>query len=56
MFHLLGVNEFVPSNRLIQLFDHYACDMTMRQLKLCENVIFLLTGFDAPQMNLVCTV
>jgi hypothetical protein len=27
---------------MIQLFDKYACDATMRQLELCENICFLL--------------
>ena len=31
--------------RLIQLFDKYACDETMRQLKICENICFLLVNF-----------
>lgn len=33
LFRLLGVNEFAPTNALIQLFDRVACDATMEQLR-----------------------
>lgn len=51
IFELMGVNEFSPSTHLMQLFDHYVCDETMLQLELCENICFLLTGFDLQQAN-----
>ena len=31
----------------------YGCDATMVQLRLCENIAFLLTGFDHAQANMV---
>ncbi len=49
----MGVNEFVPTNKMLELFAELACDATMRERKLCENVLFLLTGYDEQQMNLV---
>ncbi len=52
LFEALGVNEFAPNNEITELFDLVACDATMRQLKICENVLFLLTGFDEKQMNM----
>ena len=52
LLKLLGVNEFAPSNVVTQLFEEIACDATMRQLEVCENVCFLITGFDAKQMNM----
>ena len=38
---------------MTELFDRLACDATMRQLEVCENVCFLLVGFDAKQTNMV---
>ena len=34
-------------------FIRYGCDATMVQLRLCENIAFLLTGFDHAQANMV---
>ena len=31
----------------------YTCDETMIELKICENIAFLLTGFDNAQGNMV---
>ena len=53
LFDKLGINEFEPSNFIIQMFTRYACDLNMLELKLCENVCFLLTGFDKTQANMV---
>ena len=35
------------------LSKRYVCDETMIQLKICENVLFLLTGYDNAQSNTV---
>ena len=37
-------------------FIRYGCDATMVQLRLCENIAFLLTGFDHDQANMVRTL
>lgn len=56
LFDLLGVDEFAPSNRLMQLFDYLACDETMREKHVCENIMFLTVGFDDKQMNMVIVI
>ncbi len=53
LFEALGIREFSPASWVTELFDRVACDNTMRQLKVCENVCFLLVGFDAKQTNMV---
>ena len=51
LFKLIGVDEFEPSNEMIQTFVEYACDKTMIEAEVCENILFLLTGYDNLQAN-----
>ncbi|XP_059079297.1 gastric triacylglycerol lipase-like isoform X2 [Tigriopus californicus] len=52
LFRILGIRQFEPTTTAMQLFEKYVCDETMFQLKLCEDALFLLCGFDQKQMNL----
>jgi len=49
----LGVHQFAPANWITRLFVRLACDANMRELDLCENILFLLVGFDKAQTNKV---
>lgn len=46
----MGMGEFLPSNWLMDLIAAFACGDGFLEI-VCENVIFLLTGYDEPQMN-----
>lgn len=41
----MGMGEFLPSNWLMDLIAEFACGDTILEI-VCENVIFLLTGYD----------
>lgn len=47
----MGVGEFLPSNWLMDLLATYACSDSSILQAVCENVVFLLTGYDQTQMN-----
>lgn len=53
LFKWLGIREFRPSNAITRWFEKMVCDQTMVQLKVCENYLFLITGYDSYQMNMV---
>jgi len=47
----MGMGEFLPSNWLMDMIAFWACgDLSIIQ-GVCENVVFLLTGYDKTQMN-----
>merc|ERR550519_1146013 len=46
----MGMGEFLPSNWLMDLIADFVCGDTPLEL-ICENVVFLLTGYDESQMN-----
>lgn len=52
LFKFLGIDQFVPTNHIIQQFMKATCDKTMTELKMCDNLLFLITGFDSQQANL----
>merc|ERR1712126_555014 len=52
LFKLIGINQFAPSNELTQTFVKYVCDENMVELKICENILYLLTGYDNAQSNM----
>ena len=47
----LGLGEFIPSNGFMDLLAEVACDEGSWLQDVCENVVFLLCGYDKPQMN-----
>lgn len=47
---LLGIGEFFPSNRLMDFLAELVCDEDFLPA-LCEDVVFLLMGFDKAQFN-----
>jgi len=47
----LGMGEFLPSNWLMDLLASLACTDNSLLQGVCENVVFLLTGYDQTQMN-----
>merc|ERR1712080_120746 len=46
----LGGGEFLPSNKVMDMIADEACEDTFFE-KICENVLFLLSGFDEAQLN-----
>jgi len=47
----MGIGEFLPSNWLMDLIADFACGVNNPLEIICENVVFLLTGYDEQQMN-----
>merc|ERR1711953_826988 len=47
----MGIGEFLPSNWLMDLIADFACGPNNPLEIICENVVFLLTGYDEQQMN-----
>uniref|UniRef100_A0A0K2THP6 Lipase n=1 Tax=Lepeophtheirus salmonis TaxID=72036 RepID=A0A0K2THP6_LEPSM len=52
LMDLLGINEISPSNAILNWFDKWVCDLTMIQKEVCENLLFLMSGYDFGQMNM----
>eukprot|EP00096_Caligus_rogercresseyi_P015886 TRINITY_DN8382_c0_g1_i1.p1 TRINITY_DN8382_c0_g1~~TRINITY_DN8382_c0_g1_i1.p1 ORF type:complete len:417 (-),score=34.87 TRINITY_DN8382_c0_g1_i1:29-1279(-) len=52
LFHFLGINEIQPTNSLLNFFDKWICDLTTIQKEICENILFLMAGYDYKQMNM----
>lgn len=50
---LFGDGEFFPNSELIKLLGKYVCPADMELAGLCENVLFLICGFDQNNMNMV---
>ena len=46
----MGIGEFFPSNALMDILADLVCDEDYLPA-LCENVVFLLMGFDKAQFN-----
>jgi len=47
----LGMGEFLPSNWLMDMLAFWVCTDGSILQGVCENVVFLLTGYDQTQMN-----
>jgi lysosomal acid lipase/cholesteryl ester hydrolase len=47
----MGIGEFLPSNWLMDLIAAMACPPNSWLEVVCENVVFLLVGYDRTQMN-----
>merc|ERR1711962_61227 len=46
----MGVGEFLPSNWMIDWFADHVCGASPLEL-VCENIVFLLCGYDEAQLN-----
>merc|ERR1712080_507910 len=46
----MGIGEFLPSNWLMDWIADHVCGNNHLDI-ICTNIIFLLTGYDKPQMN-----
>lgn len=46
----LGIGEFLPSNRLMDILADLVCDEDALPV-ICEEIVFLLMGFDKAQLN-----
>lgn len=52
--NLIGNYQFLPKTELLAMFGYYACrDGKVTLQDVCANTIFLLTGFDAANLNYV---
>jgi len=47
----MGMGEFLPSNWLMDFIAFWACGDGSLLEGVCENVVFLLCGYDQQQMN-----
>jgi len=46
----MGLGEFMPSNWLMNLIAEYVCGNNFMEV-ICENIVFLMVGYDQEQMN-----
>merc|ERR1719244_1078257 len=46
----MGLGEFMPSNWLMNLIAEYVCGNNFMEV-ICENIVFLMVGYDQQQMN-----
>ncbi|KAL9984423.1 hypothetical protein ACROYT_G006711 [Oculina patagonica] len=51
MFKIFGVRDFLPSNDILQWMATYVCEPDDLRV-ICSSVIFLISGFDIPQLNM----
>ena len=49
----LGEGEFLPHDKIIQWLNKYGCELLTTEEKICENSIFVFSGFDEEQFNMV---
>ncbi|XP_059621163.1 lipase 3-like [Phlebotomus argentipes] len=48
---LLGMNEFMPSNTMMQMGGYLTCRDESSFQEVCANVLFLIAGFNSEQLN-----
>uniref|UniRef100_A0A1B0CG72 Partial AB-hydrolase lipase domain-containing protein n=1 Tax=Lutzomyia longipalpis TaxID=7200 RepID=A0A1B0CG72_LUTLO len=48
---LLGMNEFMPSNSMMQMGGYLTCRDSSPFQEVCSNVLFLIAGFNSEQLN-----
>lgn len=48
----LGINQFLPSNKLLKYLS-YECELLNVNKEICEDIIFVLCGFDKAEFNTV---
>ena len=51
---MMGQNEFLATNEFIDWLAGYACKPAEGWMdEICENILFLIAGFDEPKFNMV---
>lgn len=53
---MLGVYEFLPNLDLFKLIGQQLCRDTSPFIALCENILFLIVGFNERNLNAVSPV
>lgn len=48
---LLGINEFLPNNKLFDLVGKLVCEESSPFNAVCSNILFLICGYDSQQLN-----
>ncbi|KAJ9575526.1 hypothetical protein L9F63_007596 [Diploptera punctata] len=48
----LGDGEFLPHNKILDWISKYGCEIITTEEKICEEWIFVLSGFDPAQFNM----
>ena len=52
MFKLFGVRDFLPSDRIIRWLADFVCSEKDLET-FCEDIVFVICGFDKKQLNMV---
>jgi lysosomal acid lipase/cholesteryl ester hydrolase len=52
----LGKGEFLPHDKIIQWLSKYGCELVTTEEKICEDTVFVISGFDEEQFNAVSYV
>ena len=52
LFEILGVREFLPSDAFTRFIASEVCPLPAID-RVCENVLFLIVGFDEQHLNMV---
>lgn len=47
----IGINEFLPDNKLVKTLKSLLCSVGVMSEILCNNLLFLIVGFDLEQLN-----
>ena len=55
LFKLLGVRDFLPNDQILKFLATTVCKDKWTQA-LCSNVVFLFSGYDPKQLNMVCII
>jgi len=50
-FKIFGIRDFLPSDDILHWMATYVCEPTDLRV-FCSSVIFLISGFDVPQLNM----
>lgn len=53
MLRLFGDREFLPNRGVIEILRKMVCTHEPMGTEICENIVFLIAGFDSAQLNLV---
>lgn len=54
VIRFFGVNDFLPTNALLTKIGREACEARSPYQVICSNVLFMITGYDASLLNVVC--
>jgi len=50
---LLGIDELLPQSKVMKYLAEYLCGHGGVEKDICSNIIFVLAGYDKPQLNQV---